>query len=182
MRQNVGLDGGDGGYGDRPQNNTSHHFFKNGREVISRTVFGSRIRCISAGFTNVRLDYRGHRKLQCPVYGCWSTYGIRRSTFLHHHLSETSLLLQTTSTWRTGSTGNTMTEETSPVSHLSLLLGQTPKGTNKALSKCVIQNVSYHFYLPPVFENGGRYCFGVRRRLRRLRRLRRCFALYLACY
>ena len=43
----------------------------------------------------------------------------------------------------------------------------------------------YHFYLPPVFENGGRYCFGVRRRLRRLRRLcrlRRCFALYLGCY
>ena len=38
------------------------------------------------------------------------------------------------------------------------------------------------FYLPPVFENGGRYCFGVRRRLRRLRRLRRCFALYLGCY
>ena len=41
------------------------------------------------------------------------------------------------------------------------------------------------FYLPPVFENGGRYCFGVRRRLRRLRRLRGlrgCFALYLGCY
>ena len=50
------------------------------------------------------------------------------------------------------------------------------------------------FYLPPVFENGGRYCFGVRRRIRRLRRLRRprrlrrlrrlrgCFALYLGCY
>ena len=35
------------------------------------------------------------------------------------------------------------------------------------------------FYLPPVFENGGRYCFGVRRRLRRLRG---CFALYLGCY
>ena len=32
------------------------------------------------------------------------------------------------------------------------------------------------YYLPPVFENGGRYCFGVRRRLRRLRG---CFALYL---
>ena len=44
------------------------------------------------------------------------------------------------------------------------------------------------FYLPAVFENGGRYCFGVRRRLRRPRRLRRlrrlrgCFALYLGCY
>ena len=46
-------------------------------------------------------------------------------------------------------------------------------------------------YLPPVFENGGRYCFGFGRRLRRLRRLRRprrlrrlrgCFALYLGCY
>ena len=35
---------------------------------------------------------------------------------------------------------------------------------------------SYNYYLPPVFENGGRYCFGVRRRLRR------CFALYLGCY
>ena len=28
MRQNVGLDGGDGGYGDRPQNNTSCRFKK----------------------------------------------------------------------------------------------------------------------------------------------------------
>ena len=37
----------------------------------------------------------------------------------------------------------------------------------------------YSFYLPPVFENGGRYCFGVRRRLRRLCG---CFALYLGCY
>ena len=37
----------------------------------------------------------------------------------------------------------------------------------------------HYNYLPPVFENGGRYCFGVRRRLRRLRR---CFALYLGCY
>ena len=27
------------------------------------------------------------------------------------------------------------------------------------------------YYLPPVFENGGRYCFGFGRRLRRLRRL-----------
>ena len=35
------------------------------------------------------------------------------------------------------------------------------------------------FYLPPVFENGGRYCFGFGRRLRRLRG---CFALYLGCY
>ena len=24
--------------------------------------------------------------------------------------------------------------------------------------------ISVYFYLPPVFENGGRYCFGVRRR------------------
>ena len=41
------------------------------------------------------------------------------------------------------------------------------------------------FYLPPIFENGGRYCFGFGRRIRRLRRLRRlrgCFALYLGCY
>ena len=38
------------------------------------------------------------------------------------------------------------------------------------------------FYLPPVFENCGRYCFGVRRRIRRLRHFRRCFALYLGCY
>ena len=30
MRQNVGLDGGDG---DGPQNNTSQLFFKNGQEV-----------------------------------------------------------------------------------------------------------------------------------------------------
>ena len=29
-RQNMGLDGGDGGYGDRPQNNTSRHFSKTG--------------------------------------------------------------------------------------------------------------------------------------------------------
>ena len=28
MRQNVGLDGGDGGYGDGPQNNTSRRFQK----------------------------------------------------------------------------------------------------------------------------------------------------------
>ena len=42
-----------------------------------------------------------------------------------------------------------------------------------------------HFYLPPVFKNGGRYCFGFRRRIHRprcLRRLRGCFALYLGCY
>ena len=39
--------------------------------------------------------------------------------------------------------------------------------------------LSKTFYLPPVFENGGRYCFGFRRRLRRLRG---CFALYLGCY
>ena len=45
-----------------------------------------------------------------------------------------------------------------------------------------LDNQSGFFYLPPVFENGGRYCFGVRRRLRRLRRLRGCFALYLGCY
>ena len=38
------------------------------------------------------------------------------------------------------------------------------------------------YYLPPVFENGWRYCFGFRRRIRRLRRLRGCFALYLGCY
>ena len=38
------------------------------------------------------------------------------------------------------------------------------------------------FYLPPVFENGGRYCFGFRRRIRRLRRLCGCFALYFGCY
>ena len=31
----------------------------------------------------------------------------------------------------------------------------------------------------PFLKNGGRYCFGVRRRIRRLRR---CFALYLGCY
>ena len=45
-----------------------------------------------------------------------------------------------------------------------------------------MSKISFSYYLPPVFENGGRYCFGVRRRLRRLRRLRRCFALYLGCY
>ena len=31
----------------------------------------------------------------------------------------------------------------------------------------------------PFLKNGGRYCFGVRRRIRRLRG---CFALYLGCY
>ena len=34
-------------------------------------------------------------------------------------------------------------------------------------------------YLPPVFENSGKYCFGFRRRIRRLRG---CFALYLGFY
>ena len=37
----------------------------------------------------------------------------------------------------------------------------------------------------PFLKNGGRYCFGFRRRLRcprRFRRLRRCFALYRGCY
>ena len=44
----------------------------------------------------------------------------------------------------------------------------------------LIQNWIFDsFYLPPVFENGGRYCFGFGRRLRRLRG---CFALYLGCY
>ena len=31
MRQNVGLDGGDGGYSEGPQNNTSRRFSKTGR-------------------------------------------------------------------------------------------------------------------------------------------------------
>ena len=41
------------------------------------------------------------------------------------------------------------------------------------------------FTSSPFLKNGGRYCFGVRRRIRRLcrpRRLRGCFALYLGCY
>ena len=35
------------------------------------------------------------------------------------------------------------------------------------------------FYLPPIFKNGGRYCFGVRCRIRRLSPR---FALYLGGY
>ena len=34
----------------------------------------------------------------------------------------------------------------------------------------------------PFLKNGGRYCFGVRRRIRCPRRIRGCFALYLGCY
>ena len=34
----------------------------------------------------------------------------------------------------------------------------------------------------PFLKNGGRYCFGVRRRIRRLRRLSPRFASYLSCY
>ena len=34
----------------------------------------------------------------------------------------------------------------------------------------------------PFLKNGGRYCFGFRRRIRPPRRLRGCFALYLGCY
>ena len=53
----------------------------------------------------------------------------------------------------------------------------TPTGSE--LTRVVLMRVNAYFidyYLPPVFENGGRYCFGVRRRLRRR------FALYLGCY
>ena len=61
----------------------------------------------------------------------------------------------------------------------------TLKDTVPAEAAVLVDSVSdavEHFYLPPVFENGGRYCFGFRHRLCRLRRLRGCFALYLGCY
>ena len=44
---------------------------------------------------------------------------------------------------------------------------------------CMHTHTNTVYYLPFVFENGGRYCFGFRRRIRRLRG---CFALYLRCY
>ena len=40
--------------------------------------------------------------------------------------------------------------------------------------------INVHFVTSSLFsKNGGRYCFGVRRRIRRLRG---CFALYLGCF
>ena len=53
-------------------------------------------------------------------------------------------------------------------------------------SKTWIQNKSHLYNMffsfitsRPFLKNGGRYCFGFRRRIRRLRG---CFALYLGCY
>ena len=71
MRQNVGLDGGDGGYGDGPQNNTSRRFQKRarGKNVFASTavccsVKGKKVQCnackdFSNGFTRCILweDY-----------------------------------------------------------------------------------------------------------------------------
>ena len=46
----------------------------------------------------------------------------------------------------------------------------------------ILSQIGIKNHPPPFLKNGGRYCFGFRRRIRRPRRLRRCFALYLGCY